>query len=356
MKKIAVLGATGYTGELVVKQAAAQGLALIIGGRDQGRLEELNAECNGLHEVRTADVGDPQSIDALIADAAVLIDTAGPFIDLGPPVIQRCIESGVHFLDTTGEQRYMLEVFQRFFDEATQRKVSVIPSMAFEYSLGDCAAALAAQRLPDVDEIDMFYYVPGFSTSRGTKLSALKVFGGETFCFLDGELTPQVPGAAEQRVAFLDQEGLHSALSFPGGEPVLLPRHIALRDVRNWMVMKPKAARLFQPADESSGRTPMLAMIERSLKSNKRGPTLSERQAARFKVLVRGTSPSGTVACQVWGSDVYLLTAQIILYGAKRLLAEDLPRGALTPSQAFGAGRMLDDLRPYGVQTVCEGP
>jgi len=358
MNRIALLGATGYTGALVAEWAAHQGIGLIIGGRDPQRLEQVNRVCGGIHEPRTVDVSDPASIDRLLQGASVLIDTAGPFIDLGPPVIERCLAAGVHFLDTTGEQRYIREVFERFGATALKAGVSLVPSMAFEYALGDGAAELLAQRLPDLSEVDAFYYVPGFATSRGTKLSALKIFGDETYCFRDGALQPQPPGVAANRTYFLDEPGVHAALNFPGGEPVLLPRHLAVRDVRSWMVMKPNAMRAFRPvAGALSGRLPLIGLIERSLKSSKRGPDPAERSAARFKVLLRGVSATGAARCQVWGNDMYLLTAKIILYGALRLADEpDLPRGALTPAQCFGGERLLGDLAAYGVRTACEGP
>ena len=49
------------------------------------------------------------------------------------------------------------------------------------------------------------------------------------------------------------------------------------------------------------------------------------------------------------GPDAYGLTAVIAVEGARRLVADGAPAGALTPAQAFDVEGFLDALAPHGV-------
>jgi len=53
----------------------------------------------------------------------------------------------------------------------------VIPALAFEIAIGDCAAALAAAELDEVDAIAVTY-VTRFHASQGTKRTALRMLQG----------------------------------------------------------------------------------------------------------------------------------------------------------------------------------
>ncbi|MFB6350550.1 MAG: saccharopine dehydrogenase NADP-binding domain-containing protein, partial [Bradymonadaceae bacterium] len=123
--RITVYGATGYTGGLVCEELARRGRDLVAAGRSLERLQKLSARIGDAHScvptLRSASVDDAASLDEMLRDTDVLINCAGPFIDLGPPVARAALRNDVHYLDTTGEQDYLRWMHDEIADEAVER-------------------------------------------------------------------------------------------------------------------------------------------------------------------------------------------------------------------------------------------
>ena len=49
-----------------------------------------------------ADLGSPESLDAMCRQATVVISAAGPFTLFGSPVVEACVRSGTHYCDISG--------------------------------------------------------------------------------------------------------------------------------------------------------------------------------------------------------------------------------------------------------------
>jgi short subunit dehydrogenase-like uncharacterized protein len=130
---IAVYGATGYTGRLVVAELARAEADFIVSGRSPEKLEALREEFELQTPARAARIDDHASLRGLLGDCAVVIDCAGPFVKYGEPVLSAAVETGTHYLDTTGEQPYMKMAFERYGPGAARAGVAVIPAMGFDY-------------------------------------------------------------------------------------------------------------------------------------------------------------------------------------------------------------------------------
>src|SRR5438045_893650 len=108
---IAVYGATGYTGRLVVAELAEAGADLVIAGRNPDRLEALRSDLKLDAPAVSARLDDPASLRDLLSDCGAVINCAGPFVLHGEPVLRAAVETRTHYLDTTGEQPWMKLAF-----------------------------------------------------------------------------------------------------------------------------------------------------------------------------------------------------------------------------------------------------
>src|SRR3954451_19645196 len=185
---IAVYGATGFTGRLVAAELRRRGAEFVLSGRNPAKLEILAEEVGGA-ETKVARLDDPESLRALLEPCSAVISCAGPFVQHGEPVVAAAIESGTHYLDTTGEQPFMRTVFERYGDAAERAGVALVTAMGFDYVPGDMIAALTAGSGP-VDEVALAYWVKGFGPTRGTALSALGMLAGGDVEWRDGGLAP----------------------------------------------------------------------------------------------------------------------------------------------------------------------
>src|SRR5439155_4203663 len=82
MSKIAVYGAYGFTGGLVVAELRRRGIPAVLVGRSAERLEPLGCD------VRVAPLDDPQRLAEAFADCDAVINAAGPFTPTSSVVIR----------------------------------------------------------------------------------------------------------------------------------------------------------------------------------------------------------------------------------------------------------------------------
>ena len=166
---IAVYGATGYTGRLVVAELAAAEVDFVDLRPQPDEARGAAGGARGWRPAVTARVDDPASLRALLADCSVLIDCAGPFVRFGEPVLAAAVETGTHYLDTTGEQPYMKMAFERYGPGAARSGVAVVPAMGFDYVPGDMIASLTAEGMGELDEVSMNYCWQDFTPEPGDR-------------------------------------------------------------------------------------------------------------------------------------------------------------------------------------------
>ena len=107
---VGLLGATGITGRVALAHLLARapeaGVDVVVGARDPERVRALCAERDlPVPEVLHADVAEPGSLRAFVRRVDVLVNLAGPYTRLAPPVLAACVAEGAHYLDLTGESQ-----------------------------------------------------------------------------------------------------------------------------------------------------------------------------------------------------------------------------------------------------------
>src|SRR4051812_38125463 len=140
---ITVYGATGYTGRLVCAELARKKLPFRIAGRDEKKLKTLAQYC-GNPDVVVAPLDDAAALREMASSSKVVLDCAGPFVLMGRPVQDAALAAGAHFLDITGEIKWMRETLARDA-EAKKHNVALINAVGFDVVPPDCAAVLAAE-------------------------------------------------------------------------------------------------------------------------------------------------------------------------------------------------------------------
>ncbi len=358
-KRVVVFGATGYTGRLVVEALLGLGVGdVVLGGRNPEKLQRLAGKYGGL-ETRVADATQRDTLGALVAGAHVVVNTAGPFDLYGEPVVRAAVDAGAHYLDTTGEQAFMLRVLEHENDRARDKQVAVVNAQAFEFALGYCAAAVLAESLHALDQIDIFNRVEGFGSTHGTMKSGVYAISAPALIRVGGRLVERGLSPVPKRVRF--PGGNHElSVPFPGGEALHLPHTYPwLRNITTNLVLPGPLALAgtmmwsAQPAVRLLSRAGGMKPVLRWIDSQPEGPSQASRRKQPFKVYARGRGNNHTRGVVVTGVDPYGTTGTIAALGAK-LLLEGAPRatGVVSTNQAFGARRFLDELAPFGVSVA----
>jgi short subunit dehydrogenase-like uncharacterized protein len=329
---LAILGVTGYTGRLVLAEARRAGLEVRLVGRRREALDELAAPGE---DVRVADARDAHALRAAFEGASVVASCAGPFLELGLTPVEAAVAAGAHYLDTTGEQ-----AFVRLVHERIESSTAVLPAFGFDYVPGDLAARLAAEQVSGpLDEVVVGYSVTGTATSRGTRTTVAAVMGQEQVAYADGRLVPSRFGATTRTLRF--PFGERTCVEWSGTEPLTVPRHTDVRNVRSYLRAPAAAA--------AGGRIGKLVspLFRAVARFGSPGPSEESRRKSRFTVVAEANGPEGTGRAVLTGSDVYGLTALLIVRGAEALRAgEASGSGVLAPAEAFDARTFAARLAP----------
>jgi short subunit dehydrogenase-like uncharacterized protein len=362
MDPVCVYGATGYTGRLVAGELARRGAPMVLAGRsaDGLRRAERHARAAGGDVVRTVAV-DLERAGEAIAGCPVVINAAGPFLFTGAPVLQAAIDAGAHYVDTTGEQPWMAEVFDRFDAPLREAGVAAVPAMGFDYVPGDLLCHLVAQPLGELEELTVAYDVAGFGMTRGTMRSALEMLKGGDLTYRGGTWRPAGLGPLRASAHFPAPVGRRRCAKYPCGEVVTVPRHVQVRDLRHLLSTRSVGAvgpledllPVLMPAVSAALRVgPLRAALHAAIGRLPEGPPEQARRAASWTIVAQGRTADGRHSGgMVRGPDVYGLTAVMTVHGALQLRDGTAKRsaGALSPAMAYDALAFLRHLKPFGV-------
>ena len=353
-KPIAVLGATGYTGRLIVRELQRRQVPVLAAARSRTKLQELATNLGALDLIET-DVRDPAALERLARRSAVIINTVGPFADLGEPVVQAAITHGAHYLDTTGEQPFV-RAMMAYDERAREQGVAVVPAQAFEIAVADCAASVAAEGFRDVGTIQITYRTR-FHASQGTQRTVLRMLQrpGQVYAgrkWMEERLAQHV-----RAVNFPSPVGRVAAVSFPGAEIITIPQHLTVREVRTFMSLPPIAARVISataPILQALLRSPLSRVFNGIIGTGTDGPDEATRAHDEFHIAIDVRGVRAGAACHrrllAHGHDPYGLTAVLAARGAEWLCGDNFDRsGVLAPAAAFDPPAVLEHVRQFGL-------
>ncbi|GAA5958344.1 hypothetical protein JCM8115_004060 [Rhodotorula mucilaginosa] len=182
---ILVMGASGFTGQLVAKylatQAPIQNFTWAAGGRNrekiQQKMHEVHAEPS---EIFVADSNDEEALRAAVKQVKVVISLIGPYLLHGEKLVKVCAEEGTHYVDLTGETPFIYKTVKQFQRSALDSKALIVHTSGFDSIPSDLGAFLAVQRLKQAG---------GDETFAGPVRTAFKAKGGMSGGTLSSLLT-----------------------------------------------------------------------------------------------------------------------------------------------------------------------
>ena len=114
-----------------------------------------------------------------------VLNCAGPFIETIHPLVDVCIDLGVHYLDVTGEADVFLRLL-KLSSKAEQSKCMLLPGVGFDVVPSDCIAHYAQSLLPDATHLDIA--IKGLGSASKNLNTALKSLVKSTLVRRDSEL------------------------------------------------------------------------------------------------------------------------------------------------------------------------
>ncbi len=345
---ITVFGATGFTGRRVAQALEARQLPFRLAGRSRDRLAALAAQLATRPEIVLAEAHAPEALPAP-AGPHLLINCAGPFTDLGEPVVRLAALRGWHYLDLSNELGFVYSLGQ-YAALARQTGAAVVPACAFEVALADCLIRQQAAEWPGpLDAVDVVYAWPARTMSYGTRLSGLRAYAAGWVAYQEGRWRRQAPAA---RVFCGQLGGLpFQAITFPSAEVVTVPAHTPARSVAAWLAVSARWARAVAtvlPLVSGLLRTPVGRLVAFSFRHLAPPPQPTGQD--RFAIQVQLRRAAETRRWTLRGVDPYGLSAQIVAYAAEALLTSGArPGGVFAPASVLDPERFLTWAQAQGV-------
>jgi hypothetical protein len=362
-KPVVVYGASGYTGRLICEYLREYNVPFIAAGRDEGKLKaSMTASVPG---IETADYEivqvphDVESLSELFAGASVVCNTVGPFRTHGPEVVQACLAAGTHYLDTTGEQDWLITCDETYGVDFAAKGLLLAPGVAHMYTTGEIAAELCLET-PGLDTLDIAVFWGGSPTIASTLTILVNAALAGAFYLEQNRYQPWDPDAGLYQVALPGQHELALALPWGGtSHPVWYRRDPRVANVKvlggvfNKALMTgvPQivAAAIEATKDMPPGEQYAALVATASQVMNQMPPRENPRLNKSLDS-VHASGPLGRAHCVIHGNSNYKQTGLLQAYAAYSLLQRPPRRaGFASACQAFGHRELLGVLTSFGL-------
>lgn len=350
--QVVVYGASGYTGKLTAWKLAKRGIPFLAAGRNA---ERLKMELERVPELTRADFQcvaikhARRDLAELFKGKKLVINIVGPFMQLGRPVVEACLDAGCHYFDTTGEMDWVQMLRQEFGPQFEARKLALCPATSYMWAEGNIAAEIALET-PGIDSLDIVYQGDS-PVSEASTASFLRMGTNPQYHLANKELV-MWPYATSYNVTVPGEARTFAALPWGGGgEPLWYQHDPRVRNCSVLVSFRNPAmfAAIFGLLQKFEAECRQLPQADREKTTNAWGEMVTTAEPPREDPLVnrsvlvchgRGTSAGVRVVLR--GNSPYAQTGVFGAEAARRvLLGQLLKTGFVSPAQAFGARNLL---------------
>jgi len=362
-KPVVVYGASGYTGRLICEYLREYNVPFVAAGRDAAKLKQsMQENVAGIEtaDYEIAEVGhDPKELADLFAGASVVCNTVGPFSVYGPEVVEASLAAGTHYLDTTGEQDWMITCDEKYGAGFAAAGLLLAPGIAQMYTTGEIAAELCLEK-PGLDTLDIAVFWGGSPTIASTLTILVNAATSGAFRLEQNRYEAWDPEAGLYQLVLPGQHELALALPWGGtSHPVWYRRDPRVANVKvlggvfNRALMNGvpqivasavEATKDMNPDDRYAALTATAAQVMNQMPPRE-NPRLNKSVDS-----VHASGPLGRAHCVIYGNSNYKQTGLMQAYAAYHLLQQPPRRvGFASGCQAFGHRELLGVLESFGL-------
>jgi short subunit dehydrogenase-like uncharacterized protein len=359
---VIVYGASGYTARLVMENLRELGVPFVAAGRNRERIIEQLKLVPGIEDAKyeVAEVEHTvEDLTKLFAGRKVVCNTVGPFTRFNIEVAQACLNTGVHYIDTTGEQSSILQLEERFSKDFEKANLVLCPGVAYMYAVSE----IGARHCLETDGLDSLrMHAVGMAVP--TVASSQTIFDQSRYPFYylqDRELV-KYPGIVNGQLTTPSGEVLVSSPWGGTSNPLWFRHDGRVRnckmDVAIWNQELWKKERELERLYKTQLQwipeeilIPMLNQMARSVTPST--PPREVRQVHRSIDVCLATGNNVAVKSTLFSTGGYLTTGALQAYVATRLCKERPDRtGFRSPSQLFGHRALMGALEALGLGAI----
>lgn len=361
-KPVIVYGASGYTGRLVCEYLREFNVPFVAAGRDKVRIQQAMDQIPGIEtaDYEVVEVGHKlASLTELFRGARVVCNTVGPFSQYGREVVEACLDAECHYLDTTGEQDWLIDCDENYGQRMADRELLLSPGLAHMYTTGEIAADICLET-PGLDTLDIQVFWKGFPTIASTRTILVNAALSKAYYLEQNQYVEWPADAGLYDVVVPGQHQTELALPWGGtSHPVWFKRDPRVANVK-------VLGGVFNRALMQGVPQIVAGVVEqvKDLPQEQKYKVLAEQAAGVMNEMpprenprintsldsVYASGPLGRAHCVIYGNCNYKQTGLLQAYAAYTLLQTSPKRaGFASGCQAFGHRELLGVLRGFGL-------
>jgi hypothetical protein len=363
-RKVIIYGANGYTGKLVAESLSRRRIPFYFAGRSLDKLgkalavvrERLGADAWKLDAEIVALANETDVLLPLFQKCSIVINVAGPFMQVAWPVIEAAHRADCHYLDTTGEQDWVRAIEEKYGPSFEKKGRLLAPATSFMWTAGALAAEVVLED-PDIDSLDILYQIDNGLPSEASTRSFLRmVCNADTQFYLEQDEYKAWPIDSVQEVFVPHRNAKLRAHPWGGGcEPVWLKRR-----VRNCKVVTAigehvidgvlQAIQAFREKSvglDQAGREALTNAIGDQISTGE--PPKDHLDVQRGVIVVYGQGRTRTASYVMNLSAAYTWTGEIAAESAKLILEGHLRKpGFQSAATAFDHRQLIRTFNALG--------
>ena len=363
-RKVIVYGANGYTGKLVAEALANRQIPFYFAGRSKDKLEKaldivrerLGASAWKLDAEIVAVDNDVERLFPVFKKCSVVINVAGPFMQIAWPVVEAALKAGCHYMDTTGEQDWVIAIADKFGAGFAAKGLLMAPATSFMWSAGALAAEVVLED-PEIDSLDILYQIDNGLPSEASTKSFLRMVCNDTSqYYLEQNEYKAWPNDVAHDVFVPYRNAKMRALPWGGAcEPVWLKGR-----VRNCRVLTAIGEHMIDPILQAiqafNAQAPGLDQAGREALTNAIGAQISTGEppkdhldVQRGVIVVYGQSRTKTTSYVMNLSAAYTWTGEVCAEATRLILEGRLDKpGFQSVATAFSHRELIRTFNALG--------
>jgi len=362
--QVLIYGASGYTGKLIAESLHKKNIPFIFAGRNKERLQaaievveqRVGASINAEIAIANNTV---EELTPLFKKVTVVINVAGPFMQLGWPVVETCLATNTHYLDTTGEQDWVLAIKEQFGLAFTDKALLLCPANSFMWAAGALAAEVVLEQ-EGIDMLDILYKPDnGLPSVASTKSFLRMQCNPDTQYYLEQNQLQSWPNNVAYNVSIPFVNATEQALPWGGAcEPIWYQDDERVRSCKVLTAIGPHLIDgVLQAVEQFNQLSPGMDEQAREALTNQIGEQICQTEPPKDDVDVQRS----IIVCNGRGRNSanqfilhlaapYSWTGDICAEGAMRILNGKIKKsGFQSAATAFGHRELLDVFFEAGV-------
>lgn len=333
-----IYGANGYTGELITRFAAEQGLKPILAGRNAGKIEK-SAKKYGF-DFRVFSLEETEKLDAALRETEFVLHCAGPFSLTSKPMVEACLRNKKHYTDITGEIA-VFEMAARTGAKAKEAGVMIMPGVGFDVVPSDCLAKYLKDKLPSATDLTLAFYGLG-RMSHGTRATMTMNVGRGGAIRKNGKIT-SVPAAYKTREIDFG-EVQKTSVTIPWGDVSTAFYSTGIPNIEVYTAMPASNLKMLKASRYLGwllATKPLQKYLQKQIPPG--GPSDEERAKGKTYLWGEASDAHGNrVEARLQAPEGYTLTALTALKIAEKISDGNFCAGFQTPAKCYGANLILE--------------